>query len=157
MKLLILFSLLNSMNCFAQKSSAFDRITNSVKDYKIDTSAAPNDKITQKIIELRNLRGGFNINEAIEFKIQEEMAKPDANKKELTALKESFTSGIGKKWLDNAMIWIYRNSFSYKELKQLVKFYKTPAGQKLATDFPIIIFKGLAAGEIIQKTIVQNK
>ena len=42
----------------------FERIMNEVKSYKLDTSAVPNEKITRKINELRQLRGGFNINES---------------------------------------------------------------------------------------------
>ena len=46
--------------------TAFERITGAVKEYKLDTSSAPDDKITRKIIELRSLRGGFNIDEDTE-------------------------------------------------------------------------------------------
>lgn len=141
---------------FAQDSSAFSRITNSVKQYRPDTSNVPDDKITKKIIELRELKGGFNINEAIEFKIQEELSKDDSPKEELLKSAESFKNGLAKRWLDNAVIWIYRDEFSFKELKTLVKFYKTPAGQKMAKDFPIIMFKSLAAGQLIQKVITQK-
>ncbi len=49
---------------------AFERIMSGVKEYKFDTSSVPDDKVTRKIIELRGLRGGFNINEAIDFKLE---------------------------------------------------------------------------------------
>ena len=62
-----------------------------------------------------------------------------------------FKSGNGKKWLDNAITWIYRNHFTYSELKKLVKFYKTPAGQKMATELPLIMVKSLKAGEMIKE------
>jgi hypothetical protein len=134
----------------------FERIMNEVKSYKLDTSTVPNDKITRKINELRRLRGGFNINEAIMFKMGEEEQKKETAKATLDYLKEQFTTGKGKQWLDNAVIHIYRDQFSYKELKQLVKFYRTSAGQKLASDFPFIMMKTLMAAQIIHDTLVNE-
>jgi len=138
-------------------NSIFERIGKEVKDYRLDTTNAPNDKIMRKIIELRNLRGGFNINEALEYKLEEDRQKNEVPKEELDNLSNFFKSGNGKKWLDNAVIWIYREHFSYKELKQLVKFYKTEAGQKMATDFPVIMMQTLTAGEMIRNLYAQQK
>jgi len=70
------------------------------------------------------------------FKIGEENQKNETPKITLDYLKEQFTNGKGKQWLDNAVIHIYRDQFNYREAKQLVKFYKTSAGQKLTTNFP---------------------
>ena len=120
------------------------------QNFKIDTTAPPNDKITRKIITLRNLKGGFNINEAIDFKIAEELQKKEVPKAQTEELQRYFKSGLGKTYLDNATIHIYRDHFTYKELKQLVKFYKTPTGQKLSADFPIIMMQSLRAAEIIK-------
>lgn len=131
-------------------SNIFTRIVKSVKDFQLDTTAAPDDKITRKILELRSLRGGFNINEVIEFKIEEDRQKNEVPKEELDKLAKFFKSGNGKKWLDNATVWIYRRNFTYNELKQLVKFYKTSAGKKMATDFPIIMMQSLRAAEMIK-------
>lgn len=128
----------------------FNRIAKSVSDFRPDTSAAPYDKITTKIIELRNLRGGFNINEALAFKMEEDFQKKEISKAELDKLSNFFKNADGKRWLDNATIWIYRQHFSYSELKQLVKFYKTSAGQKMAIDFPVIMIQSLKAAEMIK-------
>lgn len=130
--------------------SVFERLTTEVKNYKPDTSAVPNDKVTRKIIEVRELKGGFNINEAVAFKIEEERQKKETPKEELDKMAAFFKSGNGKKWLDNAVIWIYRQRFTYKELRQLAKFYRTPAGKKMGNDFPVIMLQSLAAGEMIK-------
>ena len=130
--------------------SIFERIAKSVKDYKIDTTNAPDDKITRKIIELRRLRGGFNINEVVDFKLEEDRQKKEIPVEELDRLSQFFKTGNGKKWLDNSAIWIYRQHFSYKDLRQLVRFYKTSAGQKMADDFPIVMMQSLAAAEMIK-------
>jgi uncharacterized protein len=135
-------------------TSIFEKITKSVKDFQPDTTAVPDDKMTRKISELRDLRGGFNINEAIEFKIEEDRQKKEMPEAELEKLSQFFRSGDGKRWLDNAMTWIYRRHFTYSEIKQLVKFYKTSAGQKMAADFPVIMLESLRAGEIIKEMYV---
>lgn len=137
-------------------SGVFDKITNEIKTYKLDTSAVPNDKITKKINELRQLRGGFNINEAIMYKMEEEEQKNETPKATFDYLKGQFTNGKGKQWLDNAVLHIYRSHFNYRELKQLVKFYKTSAGQKLAADFPYIMMKTLMAAQTIQDILLNE-
>lgn len=141
-----------SFAVYAQDSAGiFQRIATNIKEYKLDTSEAPNDKITKKILQLRNLRGGFNINEAIDFKIEEDRQKKEVPKEELDKIAAFFNTGNGKRWLDNAVTWIYRQHFTYPELKRLVKFYRTSAGQKMAADFPIIMLKTLRAGEMIKE------
>lgn len=130
--------------------SVFGKISEEVKNFKLDTSSVPNDRITRKIQELRKLRGGFNINEAIDYKLEEDRQKNEVSKAEMDKFSVFFKYGDGKKWLDNSMIWIYREHFTYRELKKLVKFYKTSAGQKMATDFPVIMLKSLAAAEAIK-------
>ncbi len=146
-----------SVFSFGQQTGApsiFDRITAEMKEFRPDTSAVPDDKITRRIMELRALRGGFNIDEAIQFKLAEEAAKGEVPKDQMDKLTKEFTTGHGKQLLDNAVTWIYRRAFTYKELKHLVRFYKTPAGQKMAADFPIIMLQSLAAAELIHKKIM---
>ncbi len=130
--------------------SIFEKITGSVKDYKLDTSSVPADKITNKIIELRELKGGFNINEALEFKLEEDKQKGEIPIAEFEKFAAFMKTGNGKKWLDNAVIWIYRQRFTYNELKKLVKFYKTTVGKKMSGDFPIIMMQSLTAAEMIK-------
>jgi len=156
-RLSIFFCLLTSVGFSQSHTTAsnippdiFERITKGVKDFQLDTTEVPNDKVTRKIIELRKLRGGFNINEVVEFKIEEDRQKNEVPKAELEKLANFFKSGNGKKWLDNAMIWIYRRHFTFEELIQLVRFYKTSAGRKMASDFPIIMMQSLKAGEMIK-------
>ncbi len=152
---LLIVLAISSTSIFAQNNSntastVFETIANKVKNYKIDTSAVPDDKITKKIIELRKVKGGFNIDEAIAFKIGEEKSKGEVPAEELKKLADYFTTGEGHRLLTNAVTWIYREQFSYEELKTLVKFYKTNAGQKMATQFPLIMLKSFAASEIIK-------
>jgi hypothetical protein len=55
------------------------------------------------------------------------------------------------------MIHIYRQHFTYNELKQLVRFYKTSAGKKMAKDFPLIMMKSLIAAQIIHDTLIAEQ
>jgi hypothetical protein len=140
----------------SKAAGAIEKILNEVKAYKIDTSDVPDDKITRKIIQLRKLRGGFNVNEVISYKMQEEERNKETPISTMTALKEQFQSGKAKQWLDNAVIWVYRQQFTYKELKQMVRFYKTSAGQKYATYFPAVMLKTLMAAQTIHDKIVAD-
>lgn len=149
------FAFINSAIAQSNSDTAqrFAFIQNMMKEasaYKPDTTSPPADKITQKIIELRKLRGNFNINEVVAFKLEEDRQKGDLIPEKQKQLSDYFTTGNGGRWLNNAAIWLYRNRFTYKELKQLVKFYKTSAGQKMAADFPVIMMESLAAAQMLK-------
>lgn len=131
--------------------SIFERLSKEAASYKPDTSAVPDDKLTRKIIALREAKGGFNINEAIEFKLGEAKQKNEITEDIYDKANDYFTTGDGKRQLDNAVIWIYRNNFTFKEIKQLTKFYKTSAGRKMSEQLPLIIIESLAAAEKIQE------
>ena len=153
-----------SVICAAQPDTAnqaatelFRRITQSIHQYRLDTSAAPDDKLTHKITELRDLKGGFNINEAISFKIAEDREKNELPKADLDKLAAFFNSGKGKLWLDNAITWIYRRNFTYREIRQMVRFYKTSSGQKMAREFPTLMLQSLRAAELIKEMYIQQK
>ena len=139
------------------KPDVFEKIGREMKTFKLDTSAVPDDRLSKKIIELRDLRGGFNITEAVEYKISEERAKAGAPQQELDKVAAFFKSGNGKKWLNNAVIHIYRKQFTYEEVTQLIAFYKTSAGQKMAENFPIIMIQSLKAAEAIGEVFKQQQ
>ena len=134
----------------------FEKIASEMKEFKLDTTAVPNDKLSKRIEKLRSLKGGFNINEAIEFKIAEERSKENAPTEELDKIEAFFKTGNGKKWLNNAVIWIYRKQFTLKEINQLIRFYESSAGQKMAEKFPILMLQSLKAGEEIKEYFVQQ-
>jgi hypothetical protein len=153
--LLLLGSVFILSCCFGQdttnkaNASIFELMMTEMKDFKIDTSDVPDDKTTRKIRELRALKGVFNIDEAISFKLEEDRSKKEKSPQELQKLADYIQSGRGKVLLDNAITWIYRREFTYPELKGLVKFYKTSAGQKVAERFPLVMLKSLAAAQVI--------
>jgi hypothetical protein len=147
--------LLLSLRSFGQNDLGTE-ISKQLKAYKPDTTSLPGDKTTKLIIELRQLRGNFNIDEVVQLRLQEEMSKGN-NSGDLQKMVESFSSGDGKRWLDNAVMHLYREQFSYADLKKMTRFYKTSAGQKMAKAFPLIIMKSLAASEMIQQSLSRKK
>ena len=152
--------LLNAFMLHAQTDSRanysiFQTLSKSLKEFSPDTTSLPNDKITRKIIQLRELRGGFNINEAIAFKLEEDREKNEIPKAEFEKFAAYMQLGDGRRLLDNAVNHIYRQSFTYKELKQIARFYQRPGGKKMAEVFPAVMLKSLAAGEMI-KTLYEN-
>ena len=136
-------------------SDMFQRISAELQAFKIDTSAVPEDETTSLIRKLRTLKGVFNINEAIAFKLEEEEKEKKSSKENLDKIRQSMLQGQAKKWLDNAVIHIYRQHFNRKELRQLIKFYNSSAGKKLATQFPFIMMKSLLAAQTIHDWLVE--
>ncbi len=57
----------------------------------------------------------------------------------------------------NAVIWIYRTHFTYKELKEMIKFYKTPAGKKVSFEFPLFMMESLKTTELIRDIYSKQK
>lgn len=158
-KLFIMLFCLIHLDVYSQKDSSeiFTRISESMATFQIDTSAVPNDALTEKIRELRFLKGGFNVNEAMEYKITESRTKDEISEDEYEKLKNYLTNGEGKKWLDNSIIWIYRKHFILEEVEEAIKFYKTSAGKKMANDFPIIMVQSLKAAEMIMEKFKEMK
>ena len=151
---ILLASFLMSFSIYAQDDrSEFEKLELSMKSFKLDTTSVPDDKLTAEIRELRKVRGAFNVNNIIELKIAEQRAKKEMPEADMARVEKFFKNGNGKKWLDNAVIWIYRNQYTYEEIIQIKEFYKTPAGQKMAHSFPIIIFQTLKAAELITESL----
>lgn len=134
----------------------FERISTAMTGFNADTSIPPDDRLTRKIILLRNLRGGFNINEVMEFKLAEERQKGEKPAAELERMERFFSTGNGKRWLDHAAIWVYRNHYNYRDIKRMIRFYRSPAGRKTADTLPVIIVQLLAAAENILKAIPEK-
>lgn len=159
MKNYILISLIFLGNLsFGQTSGkeVFERIAKETAAFSIDTTAVPNDRLTEEIKNLRKIKGGFNINEAVLYKIAEDKNKGEILDSDAEKLESYFTDGAGKNELENAVIWIYRKYFSLSEVKKLNKFYRSSAGQKLSQNFPIIMIQSLKAAEQIGEKLKQE-
>lgn len=72
----------------------------------------------------------------------------------------SFWSGFRKKWevksrekLVDIYTPIYRKYFTLSEIREMISFYETPVGQKLAASLPAITREGFAAGQQLGEEI----
>ena len=144
---------------FSQKNETdeFKRISESVKNFEVDTTAVPDDKLSEKISEFRKLRGGFNIQAAMDYKIDEAREKNELSQTEYEDLKKFIDEGDGYKWMNNAVIWMYRKNFTVRDMNKLIKFYKSTTGKKMATQFPIVMLQSAKAAEIISEKYKQMR
>jgi hypothetical protein len=151
MKTVFLFLISTFAFCaFSQNTTdVFQRISIEMKNYSVDTGEVPNDSLSDAIRTLRNTKGGFNIAEAIEYKIAEDLNKGGIMKESADKITDFFSTGNGKRWLENAVIWIYRKQFTLEEVKELVLFYQSSAGKKMAANFPVIMLQSMRAAEQI--------
>lgn len=127
----------------------FERISKEVETFTVDTTAVPNDRLTREIKKLREIKGGFNINEAVLYKIAEDQSKGNLSKKDADQLEAYFSTGAGRAKLENAVIRIYRKYFTFPEVKKMTKFYRSAAGRKLSQNFPLIMIQSLKSAEKI--------
>lgn len=100
---------------------------------------------------MRKYRGKFNIEALVDYKLRQDAKSHKLSEAEYNNVYDFFKNGDGKRWLDNAVIWVYRKHFTYKELKILTRFYKTSAGQKWSAEFSIVVIQNVLAAEQVGK------
>jgi hypothetical protein len=119
---------------------------------KVDTSAPPNNRLTTQVRLLRDERGWFNIGAMIRLSIEGQRANDTTHSKEYyDRLLEDCEHGNAHRLIDNIFVNLYRQCFTEAEINQLVGFYKTSAGKKIATDFIVLTITGAnAANEVVK-------
>lgn len=149
--------IITSINSFGQADSSampnefMARVQKAMEGFKPDTSNVPDDKITNKIIEIRNAAGKFNINDMIQFKLTEALQKGEMSKADFDRMSEYMEKGEGKRLLENAVIWIYRSHFTYRELKKIARFFNSDVGKKWNREFPLILLQSAKVAEVVGK------
>lgn len=161
MKLLLVILLaFISFTSIAQVDSSFItqlKSLDTANTLRMDTTAVPYDKLTQKIRLLRGERGGFNIEMAIRMKLQEEQAKDKKHSKAYyDQLLTEVTTGKTSKLIDNVLVNLYRRSFTEEEIDQLVVFYKTSAGKKMNKEFILLMVRSIKDAEHLVKLAAAN-
>ena len=130
---------------------------------KTDTVAVPNDSFSKKVRELRSEQKGLTLETILRLKIAEEQQKDTTHSKEFyQKLIDDVTTGRTSKLLENSVVNIYRRTFTEKELDELISFYKTSAGQKMNTEYLLLLVQSvkdaeqllkMAAKQLDQKTV----
>lgn len=119
---------------------------------KIDTTTPPNDSFTKSIKDLRKERGSFNVQQMGIYKIKEDQSKnKDMPPVFYDSLLAQITNGNAARLIENATINLYRKYFTENDIKELAKFYKTDAGKKMSTAFPVVMVLSAKSAEAIMK------
>jgi len=159
--LMLLFGLCSfTVNSFAQSDTAtiatFQKIFGTTQ-FKVDTTAVPEDSLTQKIRLLRKVRGPLNMDIVIKNFIQGQEENDKTHPKEyFDRLLEECQNGNAHRLIENVLINLYKQCFTEQELDQLLLFYKSSAGQKMSKDFMLLSFTGATAAQRIIKTTAGN-
>ena len=124
---------------------------------KTDTVSVPNDSFSKKVRELRSEQKGLTLETILRLKIAEEQQKDTAHSKEFyQKLTDEITTGRTAKLLDNSVINIYRRTFTETELDELIRFYKTSAGQKMNTEYLLLLVQSVKDAEQLLKLAAKN-
>ena len=146
--------------CYSQiDSTLINRIKalDTANILRSDTLAVPNDSFTGKIKELRREQKGLTLEAIIRLKIAEEQQKDTMRSKEYyNKLLEEITTGKTGKLLENSVINIYRRSFTESEVDELIRFYKTSAGQKMNTEYLLLLVQSVKDAEQLLKLAAKN-
>ncbi len=151
----LIMAVLFAATGFSQVDSAFLlrlKRMDTANFLRLDTLTPPNDGLTRKIKELRKERKGINIGAVIQIKLLEERAKDTTRPKSFyDNLEAELTTGNSARLLENSLVNIYRRSFSLKEIKRLIRFYKTSAGRKMDDEYVLLLVQSVKDAEQIMK------
>ncbi len=149
-----------SFTCMGQIDSSFiarAKYLDTADLLKLDTTAVPNDSFTKKIKKMRAMRKGISFEIVLQLKLREEQEKDKTHSKEFyEALSKELTSGRINTLIENSLVNLYRRSFTEKEMKQLIRFYKTPAGKKMNSEFILLLAESVKVGEQLLKMAVKK-
>jgi hypothetical protein len=103
---------------------------------EIDTTAAPNDELTKEIKKLLVVTNALGASDLLM------KGALESQRKNNTSLPDEFYArmlqGIEKgeigHYLENVVIKIYRQKFTIEEVKEVIKFYDSPVGKKMAAE-----------------------
>jgi len=124
---------------------------------KLDTSAVPDDALTQKIKALRKEKTGLSLETIMLIKISEEQQKDNKRPHDFyDRLKAEISSGHTSKLLDNCFVNIYRRTFTESEIDDLLHFYQTSAGKKFEREFlPLLVESAKAAEQLLKIAVTK--
>jgi len=118
--------------------AAFQSLIGDLK-LKVDTTAPPEDSLTNKIRILRAARGVISFDTVIKYQIESQQSNDTKRPKEFyLGLLGECQHGHAYHLIENILINLYRQCFTEKEVDQLVEFYKTSVGKRLMIDILMI-------------------
>ena len=155
-KIILLLFTVSSLQKISAQDEQLKKIITALSDSavaKIDTTTPPNDRFTKAIKQLRKERGSFNVQQMGIYKIKDDQLKNKELPHEFyDRLLTEVTNGRASRLIENSTINLYRKYFTENDIKELAKFYKTDAGKKMATAFPIVMVLSAKSAEVIVKS-----
>jgi uncharacterized protein len=124
----------------------------------VDTVPPPDDELTREVKHLLKLTNSMDAGIAIMRNML------NRQRTESSAIPAEFydrfigmiDDGRISSLMMIAVVKIYRDKFTLAEIKELIRFYETPIGKKLAQETPNIANASTSAGEKIGKTVAME-
>jgi uncharacterized protein len=116
---------------------------------EIDTIPPPNDELTKEIKKLLQVTNGINTSKtvmrgAIESQRKMNSGLPDEfYVRMLAAVENGQVSG----YIEHVIVKIYRQKFTVEEVREVIKFYDSPIGKKMAAESATIADSARIEGE----------
>jgi hypothetical protein len=118
----------------------------------IDTTAAPNDDLTKEIKKLLSITNSMNT-AVVVMKATIESQRKSQNVQLPEEFYTRFIAAIDNGqiggMLENVIIKIYRQKFTKEEMQEVIKFYESPVGKKMAAESAFIASSSSTEGEKI--------
>jgi len=118
----------------------------------IDTTAAPNDDLTKEIKKLLTITNSMNTAIVVmKGTIESQRQNPSVQLPDefynrfIAAIDNGRVGGM----LENAIIKIYRQKFTKEEMQEVIKFYESPVGKKMAAESAFVADNSRIEGEKI--------
>jgi hypothetical protein len=115
----------------------------------IDTVPPPNDELTSAIKKLVEVTNGMNTSKTLMKGSLESQRKLNTNVPDefYDRMLAAVESGQVNGYIENIVVKIYRQKFTLEEVNEVVKFYDSPIGKKMAVESPIIANSARMEGE----------
>lgn len=109
----------------------------------------------------KQMVGGFEAMLPIADQLSAQLSLNEKEKEELLGIYRNwFNHDIDRAKLSREIAELYRQTFSEKEIQDLLDFYSSPTGQKLVQEFPVLAQKqaqlGMAEAESKQKLLLEK-
>jgi uncharacterized protein len=117
---------------------------------EIDTVPPPNDELTAAIKQLIEVTNGMNTSKTVMKGSLESQRKLNPNQvpdEFYVRMLAAVESGQVNGYIENIVVKVYRQKFTLEEVKEVVKFYDSPIGKKMAVEAPVIANAARMEGE----------
>jgi len=118
----------------------------------VDTTAAPNDDLTKEIKKLLTITNSMTTAVVVmKGTIESQRQNPNVQLPEefYTRFIAAIDNGQVGGMLENAIIKIYRQKFTKEEMQEVIKFYESPVGKKMAAESAFVADHSRIEGEKI--------